>query len=293
MNTPVILPEVLFEGRDLKATEEFVRTLVADVATKILSLRSGGSMKMEEKRDGTNNDGKKYDLVTEADRLSEQLIVTAIRERFPSDAINGEEEGNQGAKESDWKWDIDPIDGTYNFSRGDESGISVGLLYKGDPVLGVIQFLHDNSQMYAAKGHGAFLYNCASQEEKTLNIHNQTPSPTVLALTHLTWDIGHGDLHEQMSVFTTLRPHTRYMTSHACYPISVRRVLANNRDAYVNTGAKSYDMAASIAIALEAGAVVSGIKEDVLNLNQDGVIPSIIARNSEILMQIRKALGHV
>jgi fructose-1,6-bisphosphatase/inositol monophosphatase family enzyme len=52
-------------------------------------------------------------------------------------------------------------------------------------------------------------------------------------------------------------------------------------------------MAASIAIALEAGAVVSGIKEDVLNLNQDGVIPSIIARNSEILMQIRKALGHV
>ncbi len=292
MNTPTTTVEPLLEDRNLKETEDFIRLVVEDVAAHVLTLRSSGKMKIQEKRDGTTNDGKKYDLVTEADQLSEKLIVTAIKERFPYDSIKGEEQGDQGMKESDWKWDIDPIDGTYNFSREDESGISVGLLYKGEPVMGVIQFLHDNTQMYASKGNGAYFYDCATEQETRLNMHNES-SPTELNQSHLAWDIGHGDLAEQIGLFATLRPHTRYITSDACYLTSVRRVLLNKRDAYINPGAKSYDMAASIAIALEAGAVVSGMHGEHIDLTQDGVIPTIIARNESIATRIRDIIGNL
>jgi myo-inositol-1(or 4)-monophosphatase len=288
MNTPDRSTEAVFEGRDLTITQQFVSKLLEKVAHKILALRESGTMQLEDKTEGVN-DGKKNDLVTSADKLSERLIVEAIRAHYPDDSIRGEEKGSQGAEQSPWRWEIDPIDGTYNFIRNDECGISVGLLWNGEPVLGVIHFLHDHTQMYAAKGQGAFAYDCIGKKELPVTVEPGS-STEHLNHAHMAWDIGHGDLHEQMKTFTTLRPHTRYMTSPACYLVGTRQVLLNNRDAYLNTGAKAHDMAACIAIAREAGAVVSGIQEDIPDLTSDGPIPTIIARNKAILTAIQQVL---
>ena len=58
-----------------------------------------------------------YDLVTSADRASEQLIVKGLRERFPRHGIVAEE-GGRAEMQSELRWYVDPLDGTTNFAHG-------------------------------------------------------------------------------------------------------------------------------------------------------------------------------
>ncbi len=282
MNLPSSLEQL--EDRNLVEVQDFIRQLQPNVAAQILALRESGAMREEAKASD-----KEFDLITEADGLAERLIVQAIRARFPDDAIVGEEEGSQGQAESDWRWEIDPIDGTINFSLGDESGISVGLLYKGQPVMGVIHFLHDNTQMFGAQGHGAFIQDMATQEVRPLRIQTEEEE-LPLSRRHLTWDSGYGDTAAQLETFGQLKQHALYVTSHACFLTSTRRVLTGQRGAYVNGGPRSYDLAASMIIALEAGAVVEGLTSPELDFKQKEM-PCIIARNQLVMEQLRVVLG--
>lgn len=78
------------------------------------------------------------DLVTEADRAVEALIVSRLRAAFPDDGILGEE-GAAIAGTSGRIWVIDPIDGTFNFVRGGKQwAVSIGLWSQGQPVAGII-----------------------------------------------------------------------------------------------------------------------------------------------------------
>ena len=86
------------------------------------------------------------DVVTEADHLSEALIVDAIRARFPSDAILAEETGEHRAVAGEAPtsgrgrvWIVDPLDGTVNYANGiPVFCVSIGLVVDGVPAVGVI-----------------------------------------------------------------------------------------------------------------------------------------------------------
>src|SRR5688572_17489786 len=87
---------------------------------------------LEVERKGTQ------DLVSEADRACEDMIVGALRNLFPEDGFRGEERGVQNAG-AEAVWIIDPIDGTDNFLRGIPFWcVSLGLLAAGEFVIGVI-----------------------------------------------------------------------------------------------------------------------------------------------------------
>ncbi len=94
------------------------------------------------------------DVVSVADREVERVLVAQLSAAFPSDAVLGEEHGQQG--QGSVCWVIDPIDGTTNFVRGISFWcVSVGLLVDNVPVLG---FVYDTIQdeMFAGRqGHGA------------------------------------------------------------------------------------------------------------------------------------------
>ncbi len=78
------------------------------------------------------------DLVTEVDHLTESVILAELKKEFPTHSIHSEEAGDNGV-ESDWLWLIDPLDGTNNFAIGfPVFATSITLLYKKEPVLGVI-----------------------------------------------------------------------------------------------------------------------------------------------------------
>lgn len=95
-------------------------------------------------------------LVTEMDRKAEQLIINIIKRDFPGHGILSEEGGGE-LKESAFKWIIDPLDGTTNYTHGFPCyTVSIALEQKGEIVLGVVFNPVLNELFTALKGKGAF-----------------------------------------------------------------------------------------------------------------------------------------
>jgi myo-inositol-1(or 4)-monophosphatase len=109
------------------------------------------------------------DLVTEADRTSEALIRERIRERWPEHDILGEEQGLVDTG-SDYRWYVDPLDGTTNFAHSyPVFCVSMALEHKGQRIAGVV-FDPTRDEMFSAeRGGGAFLNGqpiCVSKTAK-------------------------------------------------------------------------------------------------------------------------------
>jgi histidinol phosphatase-like enzyme (inositol monophosphatase family) len=95
--------------------------------------------------------------VTIADREAEKHLRAAIAARYPDHAILGEEEGATGSKDAPWRWILDPIDGTKAFIHGMPIyGVMIGLLHKGEPVIGVVNMPALGEIVYAGRGLGCW-----------------------------------------------------------------------------------------------------------------------------------------
>ena len=92
---------------------------VADLVAKAEAIaREAGALLREYFHRGVHTEYKgDVDLVTEADRASEKLISERLRTAFPEHGIYGEE-GTRSGLESEYRWYIDPLDGTTNFAHG-------------------------------------------------------------------------------------------------------------------------------------------------------------------------------
>ena len=100
---------------------------------------------------GVNN------LVTEADHASETAIISVIKAQFPEHHILAEEAGEM-AQDSEYKWIIDPIDGTVNFAHGIPLNcVSIGIEHQGEMVMAAVYNPHLNEFFFAEKGKGATL----------------------------------------------------------------------------------------------------------------------------------------
>jgi len=104
----------------------------------------------------SNKEGKN-NLVTEADHASEKAIISVIRKHYPDHFILTEESGEL-VQQSDYKWIVDPIDGTINFAHGIPINcVSIGIEYKGKMIMGMVYNPHMNELFFAEKGKGATL----------------------------------------------------------------------------------------------------------------------------------------
>ena len=98
----------------------------------------------------------KSDIVTEADHQANSIITTIIENEFPDHSIFSEESAFQEG-ESDYKWVIDPLDGTGNFAHGNpQYSVSIGLLDDGEPVMGVVYVPETDEMFHAVKGGDAY-----------------------------------------------------------------------------------------------------------------------------------------
>ncbi|HTH51199.1 MAG TPA: inositol monophosphatase family protein, partial [Pyrinomonadaceae bacterium] len=100
-------------------------------------------------------------LVTEADLASEQLIIERIRSHFPKHAILAEESGSAVVDgSSEWKWIIDPLDGTTNFAHGYPCfAVTIACERNGEIIVGVTHDPTRNETFAAERGKGATLNN--------------------------------------------------------------------------------------------------------------------------------------
>ncbi len=98
-----------------------------------------------------------FDLLSAADKNVELLIRSKIENQYPKDAIIGEEKGVSGARNAEYVWIIDPIDGTYPFLHGMPLWcVSIALLKNGEPIMGFVMDANLNELFHARKGFGAF-----------------------------------------------------------------------------------------------------------------------------------------
>lgn len=97
------------------------------------------------------------DIVTAADKASEAIIVKSIKHLYPSHSILSEEMGAEN-HDSEYRWVIDPLDGTTNFSAGIPIfAVSIGIEHNGTPIVGVVYDPVLDELFTAVKGQGAFL----------------------------------------------------------------------------------------------------------------------------------------
>ena len=134
---------------------------IAGGAGKILSGYFGRPLKVDYK------DDSERDPVTEADHDAQEHLTKAIKARFPGHGILGEEDDEEALQDappaSDFLWVLDPLDGTRNFLHGMPIyASSVGVLFKGEPVVGAVYIPWPGAQaeglvFHGRKGGGAYV----------------------------------------------------------------------------------------------------------------------------------------
>jgi len=196
----------------------------------------------------------KRDVVTNADYASERLVIDAIRERFPGDAILAEESGEHaGVLRDDGShngrlWVIDPLDGTVNYANGIPFYcVSIGLVVDDRPAVGVI-FDPARDDLYDAVADGpARLDGHAITASAKDALSDYVVSLAV---------IGRGGLGRERKIAPLIRIHRR-MGSAA---LALAYVANGRFDAFVQNGGLSpWDVAAAGLIAERSGAVVTSI----------------------------------
>ena len=154
---------------ELKSLED--SAVAFAIGAKNLLEKNLGHTSVKYKGDGFSNP------VTNMDLEIEKYLRTEILRKFPNHTVIGEEYKNDASEYSDFIWVIDPIDGTSNFVAGlSIYSISIGLLYQGDPVVGVMFSPFDNTGegiYHSRKGGGSFL---AGNKLEVMNIREPISS---------------------------------------------------------------------------------------------------------------------
>jgi myo-inositol-1(or 4)-monophosphatase len=210
------------------------------------------------------------DLVTEADRASETLIVERISSRFPSHSILGEE-GTSKTGSSDYKWYVDPLDGTTNFAHGfPVFNVSIGLERAGQMIAGVV-YDPTRQELFAAElGSGAWLNN--------RRIHASAAKSLSVSL--VATGFPSYNRHKNVNIHYY---HQLAMLSHGVRragsaAIDLVYVACGRLDAYWEIGLKPWDMAAGSIIVSEAGGTISRMDGQPLDIHG----PNIVADNTKI-----------
>ncbi|XP_020586351.1 phosphatase IMPL1, chloroplastic [Phalaenopsis equestris] len=197
------------------------------------------------------------DLVTDTDKMTENVILDVVRKKFKDHLILGEEGGLIGETASDYLWCIDPLDGTTNFAHCYPSfGVSIGVLFRGRPAAAsVVEFVGGpmcwNTRTFTASaGGGAF---CNGQK-----IH---VSQTEL-IEHSLLVTGFGYEHDDawatnMDLFKHFTDISRGVRRLGAAAVDMSHVALGIVEAYWEYRLKPWDMAAGVLIVEEAGGTVT------------------------------------
>jgi myo-inositol-1(or 4)-monophosphatase len=206
------------------------------------------------------------DLVTEADRASEQFITSELRKRWPDFGILGEE-GTRSDMEAEWRWLVDPLDGTTNFAHGyPVFCVSIALVRGEELEAG---FLYDPTRdefFSAERGRGAKLNGAAIHVSKT-----KTLSESLLG-TGFPSHKRHKNPNVHFYHQLTLRSHGLRRAGSAA--LDLVNVACARYDGFWEFKLNPWDTAAGVLLVREAGGVVTRFDGSAFRLASDEVLAS-------------------
>jgi len=194
------------------------------------------------------------DLVTRADRMSEEIIVGLLRERFPDHGILAEEGTLHEGKE--YRWIIDPVDGTTNFTHGVPLfAVSIGLERRGQLIAGVIYHPSMGELFYADRGRGAFLR--ANGADEALVVSEIATVDEAVVATGLPYDIR--DTGSNVANIGRLVRVAREVRILGAAALHLAYVAAGLIEAFWEPALNPWDLAAGALMVEEAGGRISHI----------------------------------
>lgn len=192
------------------------------------------------------------DMVTEADLAIERKVREFLASHTPAIAFLAEEEGAHGDA-ADLTWVLDPIDGTANFVHGSPlCGISLGLVRRGRPVLGVIDLPMLGLRYSAVEGGGAHVGGQPIRASTTSSLREAIVSLGDYAVGR------QASRHNRVRLAVTRRLTERVqrVRMHGSAAIDLAWLAHGRTDAMITLSNKPWDMAAGVIIAREAGAQI-------------------------------------
>ena len=225
------------------------------------------------------------DLVTDADRASEDELLAFLSTRFPGAAVLAEESGASGEGAGGLRFYVDPLDGTTNYAHGvphfavniavsDGNGLAAGATY--DPL---------RDELYtAARGGGAFL------GAERLRHSGRSALEGALLVTGFPYDI-HENHDEPLRLFGAFIRRARAVRRFGSAALDLAYVAAGRFDGFWELRLQPWDVAPGILIAREAGAAVTDVDGGDRMLESGDIVaapPSLVAAMLEVIATERK-----
>ena len=245
-------------------------------AGRVLAERFGRKLEIANKSE--------IDLVTESDLASEQLIIERIKTYYPRHAILAEESGASEPvdpeKQSDWRWIIDPLDGTTNYAHGYPCFcVSIGLECKGRLELGVVYDPLRDEMFAAERGQGASLNG------RRIRVSSTPSLASALLCTGFPYDVR--ERSEFARHFANFIMVAQGVRRDGAAALDLAYVAAGRFDGFWEEGLKPWDVAAGALIIEEAGGRVSNYLDEQMNI----FTPPILASNGLIHQAMMRVLA--
>lgn len=219
--------------------------------------RDAGALLMEHRGVGFELKGE-FDLVTAADRASEKLIVSRLHELFPDHGIVAEE-GGRAEMRSEYRWFVDPLDGTTNFAHGfPVFNVTLGLA-KGNQLIAGVVFDPERNEMFAAeRGAGATLNGKKIQVSKAKVLEDSLVATGFPSRRR----------HQNVNVYFyyQLAMLTHGVRRAGAAAIDLAWTACGRLEAFWEFGLNPWDMAAGILLVEEAGGKVSSMAGEAADL---------------------------
>jgi myo-inositol-1(or 4)-monophosphatase len=222
-----------------------------------------------------------FDLVTEADRASERLVVERLRAHFPDHSIVAEEGGGT-EQSSEYRWYVDPVDGTTNFAHGfPVFNVTLALEKAGELIAGVV-FDPTRQELFAAeKGGGAFLNGERIAVSKVARLEDSLVATGFPSRKR----------HQNVDVYFyyELAMLTHGVRRAGSAAIDLAYVACGRLDAFWEFGLHPWDMAAGILLIEEAGGVCTDMRGAPVHLEN----PHLLTDNALIHGEMVELFGEV
>ncbi|MBI4727684.1 inositol monophosphatase [candidate division TA06 bacterium] len=243
----------------------------AKKAGRLLKTISQSDLKVEYKGE--------INLVTQADRAAEALVVKLLRQNFPGDDILTEESDKERTQ-SDRRWIIDPLDGTTNYAhRFPFWCVSIAFEYKGRVVLGVIYNPNLNELFTAQKGKGAWLNG------QRIKVSSQTSLKKSLLATGFPYDV-HYSKKDNLDNFRKFIKRAQAVRRPGSAALDLAYVACGRFDGFWEMKLKTWDIAAASLMVAEAEGKLSGFKGEKFSI----YVPECLASNGRIHVQMTDVL---
>jgi myo-inositol-1(or 4)-monophosphatase len=193
------------------------------------------------------------DFVTQVDRAAEEAIIEIARKAYPDHGFLAEESGTT-SKDAEYRWIIDPLDGTTNFIHGfPQYGISIGIEHRGALAHAVVYDPVKNELFTASRGRGAFL------NDRRVRVSKCTRLQDALIGTGFPFkEVSRLDLYgKQLARFMRVSAGVRRAGAAA---LDLAYVASGRLDGFWELGLSPWDMAAGVLLIQEAGGLVGDLE---------------------------------